>query len=669
MPELPHIQGFPSYHSESWNPFFSAMCDLDVVMCLHIGQGLNAINLPDINFDEYMVLSTQVTVLAVQDLLWGHAMRQFPDLKIAFSEGGIGWLPFLMDRVDRHYENQRWTGQDFGSKRPSDVLREHSLACFIADPTSLKLYKEIGIDMIAFETDYPHSDCLWPDAPEALLAQCEGAGCSDEDIEKISWQQCRTILPLGSLCDDPALGRHRRRAASSGERRRDRHRVPRGVARSIRGQALLRDGLRLSAAGTNSSSQGEEERMASQPMQGVRVVEVAQYTFVPAAGAVLAEWGAEVIKVEHAERGDAQRGLFTVGSMSSGGPFAPLMEHPNHNKRSIGLALDVPEGLEILHRLVRNADVFLTNLLPGARSRLHVDVEDMRKVNPRIIYVRGTALGVRGDDRTRPGFDGISYWYRAGSAFGATPPNVEGMVPMPAPAYGDSIGGMTIAGGVSAALFARERTGEPSVVDVSLLGVGAWANALAIETSFLSGQPWQNAPMGPYQSVATNPLVGVFATKDGRWIGLSMLQPGRFWDEFCRHLGREDLITDPRFDTTEKVIANADEAGAIIAAEFKSRPFAEWLERLRTMEGPWEPVQNSLELGQDPQLSANGLVGEVTDIEGRSQRLVAAPVQFDERPSELRRGPQFAEHTDEILQELGVTEPELWELKLAGAVT
>ena len=188
MPELPHVQGFPSYHSDSWDPFFSEMSDLEVVMCLHIGQGLNAINLPDINFDEYMVLSTQVTVLAVQDLLWGHAMRQFPDLKIAFSEGGIGWLPFLMDRVDRHYENQRWTGQDFGSKRPSDVLREHSLACFIADPTSLKLYKDIGIDMIAFETDYPHSDCLWPDAPEALLAQCDGAGCSDEDIEKISWQ-------------------------------------------------------------------------------------------------------------------------------------------------------------------------------------------------------------------------------------------------------------------------------------------------------------------------------------------------------------------------------------------------------------------------------------------------------------------------------------------------
>jgi predicted TIM-barrel fold metal-dependent hydrolase len=188
MPELPHLQGYPSYQSDWWDPFFSAMCEEDLVMCLHIGQGLNAINMPDLNMDEFMVLSTQVSVLAVQDLLWGHALRRFAGLKIAFSEGGIGWLPFLLDRIDRHYSNQRWTGQDFGSKMPSEVFREHSLACFIADPTSLKLHQEIGIDIIAFETDYPHSDCLWPDAPEALLVQCEGAGCSDADIEKISWQ-------------------------------------------------------------------------------------------------------------------------------------------------------------------------------------------------------------------------------------------------------------------------------------------------------------------------------------------------------------------------------------------------------------------------------------------------------------------------------------------------
>ena len=136
--------------------------------------------------DDFMVLATQVSMLSVQDLMWGPALRKFPALKIAWSEGGIGWIPFLLDRCDRHYLNQQWTGQDFGDKLPSDVFREHALACFISDPTSLKLYKEIGIDIIAFESDYPHSDCLWPDAPESLLAQCAGAGCTDEDIHKIA---------------------------------------------------------------------------------------------------------------------------------------------------------------------------------------------------------------------------------------------------------------------------------------------------------------------------------------------------------------------------------------------------------------------------------------------------------------------------------------------------
>ncbi len=197
MPELPHIQGLPSYQSPFWDPFFAAICDEGMVMCLHIGMGLDAIDMgPDFSPDNYMVLSTQVTVLAVQDLLWGPALRKYPGLKVAFSEGGIGWIPFLMDRVDRHYLNQRWTGQDFGDKLPSEVFREHALACFIHDPTSLKLHDEIGIDIIAFETDYPHSDSLWPDAPEAVLGQCRGAGLGDDDIEKITWRNVARFLDL-----------------------------------------------------------------------------------------------------------------------------------------------------------------------------------------------------------------------------------------------------------------------------------------------------------------------------------------------------------------------------------------------------------------------------------------------------------------------------------------
>jgi predicted TIM-barrel fold metal-dependent hydrolase len=208
MPEMPYLLGLPSYQNEYWNPFFTALCDQDMVMCLHIGQGLDAINMgPDFSFDNYMVLSTQVSVLAVQDLLWGPAWRKFPQLMVAFSEGGIGWIPFLLDRIDRHYDNQKWTGQDFGGKLPSEVFREHSLACFISDPTSLKLHSEIGDDIIAFETDYPHSDSLWPDAPEFLLKQCQGAGCSDELINKISWSNAARFCaydPFASILKEQA---------------------------------------------------------------------------------------------------------------------------------------------------------------------------------------------------------------------------------------------------------------------------------------------------------------------------------------------------------------------------------------------------------------------------------------------------------------------------------
>ena len=195
--------------------------------------------------------------------------------------------------------------------------------------------------------------------------------------------------------------------------------------------------------------------MTCRPMEGIRILEVAQFTFVPAAGGVLADWGADVIKVEHAEFGDAQRGLTNIGPTSMGeGSFKPIMEHPNRGKRSIGLALEKPEALDVLFDLVRSSDVFLTNFLPMARRRLHIDVEDIRAANPQIIYVRGSGFGVRGPDANLPGFDGTAFWSRGGSAFGVTPVDYHGSLFMPSGAYGDSMGGMTIAGGISGALFA-----------------------------------------------------------------------------------------------------------------------------------------------------------------------------------------------------------------------
>jgi crotonobetainyl-CoA:carnitine CoA-transferase CaiB-like acyl-CoA transferase len=404
------------------------------------------------------------------------------------------------------------------------------------------------------------------------------------------------------------------------------------------------------------------------PMEGVRVLEVAQFTFVPAAGAVLADWGADVIKVEHAESGDAQRGLSRLMGMPvGGGSFAPLMEHPNRGKRSIGLALERPEALDVLYDLARTSDVFLTNFLPAARRRLGIELEDIRTLNPDIIYVRGSGFGSQGAEAERGGYDSTAFWARGGSAMGTTPVGFDGLCSMPAGAYGDSIGGMTIAGGIAGALFARERTGETSVVDVSLLSVGAWANALSVGFALLAGGPLPRMNAG--QTARTNPLVGNYRTADDRWLVLTMLQPGRYWPEFCRHIERPDLIEDERFASTEKLMANAEDAAEILQEVLAGRTLAEWTTRFAGMEGQWAVAQDSWEVGQDLALRDNGFIAEVTDAEGRQRELVASPVQFDQTPAQLTRAPQFAEQTDEILRELGKSDEDLINLKISGAVT
>ncbi|MEO3787571.1 CoA transferase [Actinocorallia sp. B10E7] len=407
------------------------------------------------------------------------------------------------------------------------------------------------------------------------------------------------------------------------------------------------------------------------PMDGVRILEVAQFTFVPSAGAVLADWGADVVKIEHAEHGDAQRGLVRLLGLdvrSKGTSFFPIMEGPNRGKRSVGLALENPSARKVLEELVRDSDVFLTNFLPGARARLRIELEDIRAINPDIIYVRGSGFGARGEEADKGGYDSTAFWARGGSAAGVTPPGSDTMMRMPAGAYGDSIGGMTIAGGIAAALYSRQATGRPSVVDVSLIGVGAWATQFSVNLALMAGGPLPQVEQ-PRHGSATNPLIGAYRTADGRWLELAMLQPGRYWPELCSVIGREDLITDERFDGVEKIMENAAEAAEILAGVIEQRTYAEWIELLEDVQGQWAAVQDAWEVGQDPALRANGLIAPVVDADGRQRELVANPVQFDETPPALRRAPQFAEHTDEVLRELGWSDDELIQLKIDGAIT
>jgi crotonobetainyl-CoA:carnitine CoA-transferase CaiB-like acyl-CoA transferase len=404
-------------------------------------------------------------------------------------------------------------------------------------------------------------------------------------------------------------------------------------------------------------------------MEGVKVVEVAQFTFTPSAGAVLADWGADVIKVEHAVYGDAQRGITIGAGGAAAGSFQPLMEHPNRGKRSIGLALEEPGAHEVLLELARDADVFLTNFLPSARRKLRIELEDIRAVNPSIVYVRGSGHGQRGPEVERPGYDGSTFWSRMGMAWGTTPSDSPRLVGQPAGAFGDSMGGAIIAGGIAAALFSRERTGEGSVVDVSLMSVGAWAMALWLGTAMLTGESAPPLPSTAPPYIPVNPTIGSFRTADGRFITLMMLQPGRYFADLCQHLGLDHLLEDERFETAEGIMAATDEIGAQIAEAIGAKPFAHWVEHLQTLEGPWAPASNPVEIVADPQLEANGGLLTIVDAEGVTRRLVANPVQFDETPPTVTRGPLFAEHTDEILRELGRTEEEILQLKIDGACT
>jgi crotonobetainyl-CoA:carnitine CoA-transferase CaiB-like acyl-CoA transferase len=400
-------------------------------------------------------------------------------------------------------------------------------------------------------------------------------------------------------------------------------------------------------------------------MQGVRILEVAQWWFVPASSAVLADWGADVIKVEHPVTGDPQRGLAAAGFAMKQGGVDFMMQQSNRGKRSVGIDLGTGAGRALLYRLVERSDVFLTSFLPAARQKLRIDVEHVRAVNPRIIYVRGSGQGARGPDAEKGGYDATAFWFRGGIAHALTRPDIALPV-MPRAAFGDSIGAMTLAGGIAAALFRRERHGVPSVVDVSLLSTAMWVLAPDVVASRLLA-PGQGMPTLARDS-APNPLGNSYKTKDDRWLLLMMLQPDRYWRDFCQHVGIPGLADDPRFVDGRTRFENRAACIALLDAAFAEHTLAEWIARFATLAGQWAPMQSASELHDDPQSVANGYL-PTTDAGGREVRLVANPVQFDETPlGTLPPSPEMGQHTEEVLQELGISWEEIARCKAEGAI-
>ena len=395
---------------------------------------------------------------------------------------------------------------------------------------------------------------------------------------------------------------------------------------------------------------------------GIRVVEVATWTFVPAAGAVLADFGADVIKVEHPRGGDPQRGLATGGYIPGSQGISLTTEQTNRGKRSIGIDLSAEQGRGLLLELIASADVFMTNLLPAARQKLGVDVQDVRARHPMIVYVRADATGPKGPEAGKPGYDSGVFFARAGILDAFTSPGADEPVAAQ-PGFGDKTGAMNIAFGVAAALLRRERTGAGSLVDVSLLASAVWVNSSDIIYSKALGRDFTRT-VRPIR----NPIAASYRTADGRWICLTMLESDRWWDDFCHHVGRHDLRDDERFCDAAARETNSDACVAEIQKTFAQLGLSEWRARLETMAGPWAVVQNQLEVLEDPQAKANGYISQVEHPSGQTITVVRAPVMFDEVPPDLRSAPEASAQTEEILLELGHDWDEIGAWKDSGVI-
>jgi crotonobetainyl-CoA:carnitine CoA-transferase CaiB-like acyl-CoA transferase len=394
---------------------------------------------------------------------------------------------------------------------------------------------------------------------------------------------------------------------------------------------------------------------------GVRIVELAYYVFVPGSATLLADQGAEVIKVEAVGTGDPYRTLI-VGDGREVMSTNLAMEQNNRGKKSIALDLKSPGGRAAFFDLIRTADIFLTGLRPKALKSLKFEVDDLRAVNSKLIYARGNGLGFRGAEADKPGFDASAFWARGGGAYVTTRPGQP--VTPPRPAMGDHLGSVSLAYGMAGALYKRAVTGEPSVVETSLLATAQWMLSGDITHAQHKGYTVHHDPVYRF------PLMSPYLTKDGVHIQLMLLDPEPYWPGLCKMLEREELITDPRYIDNTARMKNAQELIALIAERIGRRTWAEWKPIFEAWEAPWELIRTVYDVRNDPQVVANEMIFDVKLPSGETLMLVSGPVAVDGHPiaGEPRRAPQLGQHTEEILGGAGYTAEKIANLKSSRAI-
>ncbi len=396
------------------------------------------------------------------------------------------------------------------------------------------------------------------------------------------------------------------------------------------------------------------------PLEGIKVVEMALAVLSPHTGAHLSDMGAEVIKVEHPAGGDPARGMQAIRQVTAAakpGMLNFMFEQDNRGKKSITADLNHPEGRDIVYKLVKNADIFLTNYQLEVLKKLGIDYDTLSKINPKLIYALATGWGLKGPDKDNPAFDFVAF---ARSGVMATMGDPEGIPPSCLPGFGDHITAMTLAYGVMLALYHRERTGQGQLVATSLLAGVTEAASLNLQSCLTTGQDMPNVS----RKSANNPLWNFYRTKDSRWVQLAMLQTDRHWHDFCEAMEIQNLENDPKFKDHNQRLANNLALIKILDDVFAKRNYAEWESRFKGKNIIRGLVTRFIEQTKDPQLIENGQIVEYDHPTQGKIKLIGPPVYFSKTPGQIRgAAPQLGQNTEEILLDLGYSWEDIANLK------